>query len=318
MTLGGSELAVDGVILIAEHGDYEVTEKGQTLYPRFEFFQETVEVFRTSGRTVPLFCDKHLSYDWDRALEMVETSRELGFPFMAGSSLPAAWRVPSVDLPFGAEVEEVVGVGVGGIDSYDIHALEAMQCLVERRRGGETGVKSIEALRGDAVWQAMDGGVWDPALFEACLCRSMSLKPADETHRHTYPTREELPALIERDPVAYLIEYNDGLRGTMLLLSGLARDITAAVRIKGLPEPLSTLFYLGYGHQMQPNFFNPLTRHIEDLILTGEPPYPIERNLLTTGMVVAGVESLWQARKLETPHLQIPYQVDETSTFRRS
>jgi hypothetical protein len=249
---------------------------------------------------------------------MVDTAQELGFPFMAGSSLPVARRVPSIDLPLGSEAEEIVGIGVGNIDSYDIHALEAMQCLAERRRGGETGVKSVRGLRGDSVWQAMDEGAWDPALFEACLCRSLSLKPADETHRHTYPTRQELPGLVERPPVAYQIQYNDGLKATMFLLPGLAQDITAAVRIKNQPEPFSVLFYLGAGHHMQPNFFNPLSHHIENLICKGETPFPIERTLLTTGTAIAGIDSLHQGEQLiNTPHLDISYQV-EASTFRRT
>ncbi len=319
LTLGGSKLAVDGVVLIAEHGDYPLNEKGQMLYPRYDFFQQTVEVFRASGRTVPVFCDKHLSYNYDWAREMVETAKGLGFPFMAGSSLPVARRVPSIDLPLGSEAEEVVGIGVGSIDSYDIHALEAMQCLAERRQGGETGVKSVRGLRGDSVWQAMDEGAWDPALFEACLCRSLSLKPADETHRHTYPTREELPGLLGRDAIAYQIEYLDGLRATMLLMEGLKQDITAAVRIKNQPDPFSVLFYLGAGHHMQPNFFNPLSHHIENLICKGQPPFPVERTLLTTGTAHAGIDSLHLGEQLvDTPHLDITYQVDETSTFRRS
>ena len=319
LTLGGSQLAVDGVLLIAEHGQYPQNEQGQTLYPRYEFFQEAVGVFRRSGRSVPIFCDKHLSWNWEWAREMVATSHQLGFPLMAGSSVPVSRRVPSVDLPWGTEVEEIVGVGVGGIDSYDIHALEGMQCLAERRRGGETGVASIQALRGDHVWQALDDGAWDPALFEACLCRSMSLTPADESHRHTYPTREELPQLVGSPPVAYRIEYADGLRATMLLLEGLVRDITAAVRLKGQRDPLSLLFYLGSGHGMQPNFFNPLCHHIEAMITTGRTPYPVERTLLTGGLSAAGVESLWMGEKrLATPHLAISYQVGETSTFRRT
>ena len=319
LTRGGGQLAVDGVLLIAEHGQYPRNEQGQTLYPRYEFFRETVDVFRSSGRSVPVFCDKHLSWNWEWAQEMVATSRELSFPLMAGSSVPVSRRVPSIDLPWGAHVEEIVGVGVGGIDSYDIHALEGMQCLAERRRGGETGVVSIHALRGDRVWQALDAGAWDPALFEACLCRSLNLTPADESRRHTYPAREDLPQLLNGPPVAYRIEYADGLRATMLLMEGLVHDITVAARLKDQRDPFSLLFYLGSGHGMQPNFFNPLCHHIENMIATGRPPYPIERTLLTTGLSVAGVESLWLGEKpLATPHLAIRYPVDEPSTFRRT
>ena len=248
---------------------------------------------------------------------MVAISAELGFPLMAGSSLPICRRIPSIDMPSGAPVEEIVSIGVGGIDSYDIHALEAMQCLVERRQGGETGVASVQALRGDSVWQGLDDGAWDPALFEACLCRSFSLKPADESHRHTYPTREQLPQLLGRPPVAYCIKYADGLQATMLLAEGLVSDITAAARIRDEP-PLSLQFYLGSGHHMQPNFFNPMCHHIETLIVHGRAPYPIERTLLTTGLSIAGVNSLWQDQKLATPHLGIRYQVGEPSTFRRT
>lgn len=319
LTLGGQDLAVDGVLLIAEHGDYELNEKGQMLYPRYEFYQQVIDVYRRSGRSVPLFCDKHLSWNFPWAREMVDISRELNFPFMAGSSLPVTRRVPSIDVPSGSGVQEIVGVGVGNPDSYDIHALEAMQCLGERRAGGETGVVSVQALRGDSVWQAMDEGAWDPTLLEACLCRSLSLQRLDETHRHTYPTRQELPQLLERPPVAYQLEYADGLRGTMLLLPGLVQDITAAARIAGQADPLSVLFYLGGGHNMQPNFFNPLCHHIEKLMADGSVPYPIERTLLTTGLSIAGVESLFQdGAKVATPHLDISYQVGESSTYARN
>lgn len=322
LTQGGSRLAVDGVLLIAEHGQYPKNEKGQTLWPRYEFFRETVDVFRDSGRSVPVFCDKHLSWKWESALEMVETSRELGFPMFAGSSLPVVRRIPSVDMPWDAEVEEIVSVGVGGIDGYDIHSLEAMQCLVERRRGGETGVVWIEALRGDRVWQALNSGSWeaggwDPTLFEACLCRSQSLQPADKSHRHTFPRPEDLPGLVDSSPVAYRFEYADGLRASMLLMEGLVQDITAAARLKNRPDPFSLLFYLGSGHGMQPNFFNPLSHYIERMIATGTPPYPVDRTLLTTGLTAAGVESLWRdQQRLDTPHLAIKYQAGEESTFR--
>src|SRR5262245_24763444 len=102
LTLGGSKLAVDGVVLVGEHGNYPRNEKRQTKYPRYEFFEQIVKVFRDSGRSVPIFNDKHLSWSWEWAKEMYDTSRELKIPFMAGSSLPVTWRTPQVEMPMGA------------------------------------------------------------------------------------------------------------------------------------------------------------------------------------------------------------------------
>ena len=90
LTLGGDELAVDGVLLIGEHGDLEINEKGQKLYPRRRLFEEIVKVFRRAGRSVSLFNDKHFSYSWSDAEWMYGQSKELGFPLMAGSSVPVA------------------------------------------------------------------------------------------------------------------------------------------------------------------------------------------------------------------------------------
>jgi len=143
LTLGGSKLAVDGVLLIGEHGNYPRNEKGQTEYPRYPFFQQIVSVYRSSGRSAPLFSDKHLSWNWDWAKEMYDTSRSMGFAFMAGSSLPVTWRIPSVEMPLGARIREAMCVGYGGVDSYDFHGLETIQCMVERRQGGESGVKGF-------------------------------------------------------------------------------------------------------------------------------------------------------------------------------
>ena len=91
---GGKELAVDAVLIVAEHGDYPRNEKGQILYPRYEFFQQCVEVFKRSGRSVPVYNDKHLSYSFDKAKSMVDASRRLRFPhagrFIASGHFPAA------------------------------------------------------------------------------------------------------------------------------------------------------------------------------------------------------------------------------------
>src|SRR5947208_8920080 len=68
---GGGKLAVDAVLVIGEHGDYPVNELGQKQYPRYPFFKQVVEVFARDGRSVPVFNDKHLSWNWEWAKEMV-------------------------------------------------------------------------------------------------------------------------------------------------------------------------------------------------------------------------------------------------------
>jgi hypothetical protein len=319
---GTKKLAVDAVLIIGEHGNYENNDIGQKKYPRYEFFSKVVDVFRKDGRAVPVFNDKHLSWNYDWAKEMVETSRKLGFAFLAGSSLPVTWRMPSVDLPYGTEVEEAMSVAIGAVDSYDFHALEVIQCMVERRKGGETGVAAVQALRGDSVWKAMEsgsfkGGGWDPALFEACLCRSQTLAQAP-TYSHRHPTVKQMREWVKnpRPPVAYRIEYTDGLAATMLLMNGLVSDFTFAARVKGEKEPLSTLFYL----PPPPNigYSAALMSKAEETFLTGKAPYPIERTLLTTGLVAAGMQSLAkQQKRLETPHLAVRYKAPKESLFWR-
>jgi len=171
---GGDKLSVDGVIIIGEHGDYPVNAKGQIQYPRYEFFEQVAKVFESDGRSVPVFNDKHLSYSFEKASKMVAESKRLKFPFLAGSSLPVTWRLPSVELPLDCAIEEALMVGVGGSDPMDYHALEAMQCMLERRRNGETGVKAVQLIQGPAVWQAGKDGRWSRRLLEAALARSLS------------------------------------------------------------------------------------------------------------------------------------------------
>jgi hypothetical protein len=310
---GGAQLAVDAVLIIGEHGDYKVNDIGQHLYPRYEFFKQATDVFRKEGRAVPIFNDKHLSWKWDWAKEMVETSRELKFPLLAGSSLPQTWRLPAVDMPDGAEIEEAMCVAMGKVDSYDFHALETIQCMAERRRGGETGVVAMEALRGDSVWKAMDANKWPPELFEACLCRSQALAQP-ETFSHRHPTAKQVREWV-KEPIAYRFEYADGLRATMLLMNGLVGDFTFAARLKGRAEPLSTLFYLPPAPNIA--YSAALMARAEELFTTGRAPFPIERTLLTTGLVEAGMKSLAAGKRIETPHLAIKYQPPKGPQFAR-
>ncbi len=144
LTCGGDRLAVDGVLIDRRARPISrATPRARGSIPRYEFFQQIVDVFRRSGRSVPVFNDKHLSWSWDWAKEMVETARAMGFPLMAGSSLPVTWRFPRSMSRMGPESRKWSCVGYGGIDSYDFHGLETLQCMVERRKGGETGVSAV-------------------------------------------------------------------------------------------------------------------------------------------------------------------------------
>jgi hypothetical protein len=316
---GGDALAVDAVLIIGEHGNYPTNKLGQKQYPRYEFFRQVVEVFRKEGRTTPVFNDKHLSWNWEWAREMFDTSRKLGFAFMAGSSLPVTWRMPAIDMPYGAEVEEVMCVAMGSVDSYDFHALEVIQCMAERRRGGERGVSWVHTLRGEEVWKALAAGSfksggWNPRLFEACLCRSQTLaQPPTLSHRH--PTDRQIRDWVA-SPVAYRFEYADGLKATMLLMNGLVGDFTFAAKLQGQAEPLSTLFHL----PPVPNvtYSASLMSRVEETFTTGRTPYPLERTLLTTGLVAAAMQSRAAGRRIDTPHLAIRYTAPRESIFAQS
>ena len=158
---------VDGVVIVAEHGDYPTNDRGQIQYPRRRFWEETCKVFRASKRAVPIFSDKHLSYSWDDAKWMYDQSRELGFPMMAGSSVPGTHRRPDLKPEIGTEWERALSIGYGHFEVYGFHTLEALQVMTETRPGGETGVQAVQALEGKAAWEAATAGRWDRRLLDA-------------------------------------------------------------------------------------------------------------------------------------------------------
>ncbi len=304
---GGDKLAVDAVLLIGEHGQYPNNEMSQVLYPRYEFFKECVKVFEEDGRAVPIFNDKHLSYSFEKAKEMVDDGHRLGFGLLAGSSLPVTWRLPDVELPLECDLEDALMVGVGGSDPMDYHALEAMQCMVERRKGGETGVAAVQLIDGQDVWQAGEDGRWSLELLEAALSRSdtpCGLTDEDGRTQDLIGTGE-LHRLAD-NPSAYFIEYNDGFKATLLMLNGAVRDYCFAGKLKSESIPVSTQFFL----TPTPNvtYSACLVSKIEELFDTGVAPYPAERTLLVSGTLESCLISRHQGNvHLETPHLNVQY-----------
>lgn len=304
---GGDKIDVDAVLLIGEHGDYPHNEMSQVLYPRYDFFKECVTVFEEDGRAVPIFNDKHLSYSFDKAKEMVDNAHRLNFGILAGSSLPVTWRLPDVDVPLDSELDGAIMVGVGGSDPMDYHALEAMQCMVERRIGGETGVTAVQLIDGDEVWKAGEENRWSLELLAAALSRSdtpCGLTDEDGRTQDLIGTGE-LQQLVD-NPSAYFIEYNDGFKATLLMLNGAVRDYCFATKLKNEEQLISTQFFL----TPTPNvtYSACLVSKIEELFETGIAPYPVERTLLVSGTLESCLKSRHQGNvKLETPHLNVKY-----------
>ncbi|MCM8765090.1 MAG: hypothetical protein NC830_07015 [Candidatus Omnitrophica bacterium] len=287
-------LSVDGVFIITEHGKYPISEKGQVIRPNRKLFEEIVRVFKKNKRVVPVFIDKHIATEWDDIKWIYETSKKLKIPLMAGSSVPVSWRYPPVDVDVHSKLKEIVGISYHTLDGYGFHGLEMIQCLAEQRKGGETGIKSVQCLTGDKVWEAA-GKLFDKVLFDMAI---------ERTGRKV-PEGKKLEDLV-KEPVLFVINYYDGLRGFLFTLNGFANQWTAAWRYEdNMME--STLFKLDENLSTLMHFANQVLG-IEKMILTGKPSWPVERTVLTSGALNALLISKANSGKIiNTPHLRMKY-----------
>lgn len=314
LCLGGKQLAVDAVLSIGEHGNYPHNEKGQHEYPRKRFFDEIVKVFERSGRTAPVFSDKHLSYRWDWAKEMYDTSRQMGFALMAGSSVPLAQRTPAMEVAVGTPFVEAVSVHGGGVESYDFHCLEVLQSLVEFRPGGETGVAEVQFLEGEPLWQAAREGRWSVPLAEA----AMQAEYDREQPGTKLPPLKQLIKELKGDENALhgiLLKYNDGFRAAAITAGNSSMRWNFAAQVKDRAEPLATSFYVGPWENR--NLFKALSHAIQSHFRNKRAPYPVERTLLTTGILDAEMQSRYEKGKPQaTPQLAIAYQPQDFRAMR--
>ena len=150
---------------------------------------------------------------------------------------------------------------------------------------------AVTCLEGEAVWKAAREGLWSYDLAK-CACDPIQNKPDGPMETHC------------ENPALFLVEYRDGLRGAVLMLNGYVRDLAYAARIGD--RCYGTEYYL---HNEAPHpHFSYLTLNIEGMFITGQPTYPIERTLLTSGILEAALDSRYQGHtRVETPHLEITY-----------
>jgi hypothetical protein len=297
VTLGAKELAVDGVVIVAEHGNYPTDLKGHWLLPRWWIYQQVIQVFEQSKRSVPVFNDKHLSYNWDEAKWMFDKSRELNFPLTGGSSIPTYFRKPEIELAIDTPIKNSIVVGDTADEGAIFHCIDVLQSFVDRREGGETGVKAVQSIRGPGTRAWVERNSWAGSLLEA-VRKKFDLKPEDlEEHRNSN---------------VCVVEYNDGSKAAVL--PGRGVGWTFAGEIEGQKDP-TIVSMLGFpGPISQYHAANAFEHWIIEMMLTGKEPFDAERLLLSTGIVNNYMESNWEngrysavGRRIETPFLDMKY-----------
>ncbi|MFO0941265.1 MAG: hypothetical protein U0930_10900 [Pirellulales bacterium] len=297
LELDSGTLAVDGVLSIGEHGDYPVNELGQQLYPRRRFFEEICQVFERSGRTVPVFNDKHPGPRWEDAAWMAERAKQLAVPWMAGSSLTVGSRTPDVTLPTGESVSACLAIGYSGLDIYGFHTLDFLQCIVERRKVEHQGVVSVQSLGMDLLPKLIEQRVVDQQLLKLGA-ESSAVKLSDLLANSTTSNADS--------EAIFVITYRDGLRVPVLMLGGRAGAISVSWR-EGNGAARSTKA----NEHPEPRYphFAYLLKAIETMIHTGRPSYPVERTLLAAGILDRALNSKHQGGKIfNTPELDLNYQ----------
>ena len=307
VTLGGKELAVDGVVIVGEHGVYPTNLKGQWLLPRWWMYQQVIRVFEKSKHSVPIFNDKHLSYSWDEAKWMFDKSRELDFPLTGGSSIPTYFRKPEIELENDTPIKASVVVGGASDEGALSHCVDVLQAFVERRKGGETGVRSVQCIRGPETWKWTEQNPWANRLLES-IRTNFDLKPG-----HFQENGQ---------PNVCIVEYRD--RTKAAVFNGKGVGWTYAGQIAGHKDP-TIVSMLGWpGAYSQYHAANAHEHWITEMMLTRKEPFNAERLLLSTGIVAFNMESNWEngrysaiGRRLETPFLDMTYKPTRGPMFEK-
>lgn len=291
MGCGSPGVNVDGVLIIAEHGDYEDNEYGQKVYPRRRLFDAALSAMISADRFVPIFNDKHLAWNFVDAKAMYDNARRLGVPLLAGSTVPIGWRRPvGTQWPYEAPMDRAICVGYGGFEVYGYHTLEGLQAFTERRAGGESGVVEVRGYLDDRIAEGVDS-------LDADLLRAaVAAHPIDES---------EIDAAIEQIDEVITIKHADGLESAIVMSKALQGWGIAATG----PEHSESceLVLEGAPH----SHFLFLGRAAEALVIDRVAPYPVERTLLTGGILDHAIRNARGAVGPESPELAVSYTVPE-------
>jgi hypothetical protein len=214
----------------------------------------------------------------------------------------------------------VLSHGNGLLEAYGYHGLEALQCMVERRKGGESGICAVQALSGADIWSAAESGRWSIELCQAALAvvglagataggdvyaaNEDAADAAAGVRGSTSEAAAAVAAVVGSDAVLFLLTYSDGFTAALLHCQGEGNVIGGwayAASVGG--EVKATCFNGSSG----PNYaaFSYMGLNVEKMFESKVATWPVERTLLVTGALDAAMSSHAEggSRPMPTPHL---------------
>ena len=230
--------------------------------------------------------------------------------FLAAFLLTPSIR--KVVTPPETEIVEAAAIHGGQFENYGIHAMEALQSIVEFRKGGETGISQIEVLYDDEFWDGARSGKWPFELAAA----AMQLETGEP---FTLDTKIQDPpryvGWAKAESHGWVITYKDGTRGYVLKIGANSLRWSFACRLKGETQVQATQFHPGPWKLR--NLFKAFARAIQHFFIHGQSPHPVERCLLANGATLAAVDAYEQGGgPLATPHLEFGYTPLDFREFR--
>jgi hypothetical protein len=244
-----------------------------------------------------IFVHGALANALERGRALLKQARARHIDLLAGTPQCVTWRLPEVEVPNGATLDEaLIVVQTNPLSNQasppspspmlgraELDGLEGLLPVIERRQGGETGVRSIRFIEGNALWRAGDKGAWSWPLLAAALSRSDSPQGDAPVDGRT----QDLVGLglvpkLARNPRGWLLEHRDGLRSAILVLDGVVADSNFAVRVRNGGVISAQLFRAPPPIEQH---FSKLAATVEDFFRSGKSPWPVERNLLIAGLL---------------------------------
>lgn len=279
-------LMVDG-ILIATREDPPRTGQLPSPTPRLLLFREVVRILDQAGTRVPIFIDKMLAANWADAQMIVSEAARRGIPLMAGSVLP---YTPFERPVRPGKVDVAVAITSGPYWAYAFHGAEFLQGFLEQRSARETGIASIRDV-GASYAALPDRDRWGGRLFDALLGGG----------------GRGLGSARGVEPAVLLIQYVDGTRAVLGVLPRAFEEgeFLLGAQFGDGPSGLG-------GLRLQPapfDHFSHLVHALAEFYATGRPVVPVERALLTTGIVLLGQASRETGQAVSAPGLAISYPV---------